>query len=100
MKELLDEHLNPLFQLLNYNLFALGNARITPLSILSIIVLIIGLFYLSSKLRSLPLGRLLARTRLDQGAQQTIGTLIRYVVLFVGFLIIFQTVGIDLTTLT
>lgn len=99
MKELLNEYLNPLFQLLNYNLFALGNARITPLSILYIIVLIIGLFYLSSKLRSILLARLLTRTRLDRGAQQAIGTLIRYVVLFVGLLIIFQTVGIDLTTL-
>jgi small-conductance mechanosensitive channel len=99
MKELLDEYLNPLFQLLNYNLFALGNARITPLSLLYIAILVIGLFYLSGRLRKVLVARLLTRTRLDMGAQQAIGTIVRYLVLFVGLLIIFQTVGIDLTTL-
>jgi small-conductance mechanosensitive channel len=99
MKQLLDEYLNPLFQLLNYNLFALGNARITPLSLLYIAILVMALVYLSGRLRNILVARLLTRTRLDLGAQQAIGTIVRYLVLFVGLLIIFQTVGIDLTTL-
>lgn len=99
MKEFLNNYLNPLFELLNYNLFALGDARITPLSILYVFVLVAALFYLSSKLKRVLVGRLLAQTRLDLGARQAIGTIARYVILFVGLLIIFQTVGIDLTTL-
>lgn len=99
MQEFIRNYLNPVFEILNYNLFSLGNAKITPLSILYILLLVAGLIYLSSKLKKLLINRLLARTRLDIGAQQAIGTITRYVVLFVGLLIIFQTVGIDLTTL-
>lgn len=99
MREFLRESLNPLFEILNYNLFALGDARITPLSIFYLVILAIGLVYFSNKLKSLLITRLLAKTGLDRGAQQAIGTITRYVVMFVGILIIFQTVGIDLTTL-
>ncbi|MGD9561261.1 MAG: mechanosensitive ion channel family protein [Pyrinomonadaceae bacterium] len=99
MKELLNDYLNPLFELLNYNLFALGEAKITPLSLIYIIVLVVALFYISSKLKSVLIGHLLGRTGLDTGAQQAVGTIVRYAILVIGFLLIFQTVGIDLTTL-
>ena len=99
MKEFFSEYLNPIFELLNYNLFALGNAKITPLSILYILLFSFVLLYLSRKMRDLLIRKLLKKTRLDVGAQTAIGTIVRYVVLLVGFLIIIQTVGIDLTTL-
>ncbi len=99
MQEFLREYLRPLFEILNYNLFALGDAKITPLSILYILLFAATLIYLSNKLKRLLVTRLLAKTSLDRGAQQAIGTITRYVVMFVGFLIIFQTIGIDLTTL-
>jgi small-conductance mechanosensitive channel len=99
MRELLTDYLNPVFNLLNYNLFALGDARITPLSIIYLILLSAVLFYVSRKLKELLIKRLLQRTSLDIGAQQAIGTISRYLVLFIGFLIILQTVGINLTTL-
>jgi small-conductance mechanosensitive channel len=57
------------------------------------------LLYLSSKLKQLLVTRILGRTSLDIGAQQAIGTILRYVIVTVGFLIILQTFGIDLTTL-
>lgn len=99
MKELFSEYLNPVFELLNYNLFALGNAKITPLSILYVLLFSIALIYVSKKLRDLLIRKLLTKTKLDLGAQTAIGTMVRYVFLLVGFLIIIQTVGIDLTTL-
>lgn len=99
MNESLTAYLDPVFQVLNYNLFSLGNASITPLTILYILVLAVLLLYISSKFKSLFISRLLVRTKLDIGAQQAIGTILRYVVLFVGFIIILQTVGIDLTAL-
>lgn len=89
----------PVLDLLNYNIFALGEARITPLSIFYLIILVIALFYVSRKLKDLLVGRILSRTRLEAGAQQAIGTIFRYFLLFTGFVIILQTVGIDLTTL-
>lgn len=99
MERFKQDYLNPVFELLNYNLFALGDAKITPLSIIYLVFLVVALIYLSSKLKKLLVSRLLSKTRLDIGAQQAIGTITRYIVLFVGMLIIFQTVGIDLTTL-
>lgn len=84
---------------LNYNLFTLGEAVITPLTIVYLIILSLLLIYLSGKLRDILINKLLGRTRLDLGAQLAIGTITRYVVLFIGFLIVLQTVGINLTTL-
>ncbi len=93
------EYFAPVIDLLNYNIFALGEARITPLSLFYLIVLAIGLFYISRKLTQLLVSRLLSRTRLDTGAQQAIATIFRYFLIFTGFLIILQTIGINLTTL-
>lgn len=99
MQEFAADYLNPIFNALNYNLFALGDAKITPLSVLYLVLLSAALIYLSRKLKTLLLSRVLQRTSLDIGAQQAIGTITRYLVLFIGFLIILQTVGINLTTL-
>jgi small-conductance mechanosensitive channel len=99
MREFLNEYFGPFFDLLNYNLFALGEAKITPLSILYLVLFAFLLVYLSSKLRDLLISKLLQRTAIDRGAQAAIGTIARYVILVVGFLIIIQSVGIDLTTL-
>lgn len=93
------EYFNSIFDILNYNLFALGNAKITPLSIVYLILLTVGLVYLSGKLKDVLVAQILDRTPLARGARQTIGTIVRYLVLFIGFVIILQTVGIDLTTL-
>ena len=98
MQDFAADYLNPIFNALNYNLFALGDAKITPLSILYLVLLSAALIYLSRKIKTLLLSRVLQRTSLDIGAQQAIGTITRYLVLFVGFLIILQTVGINLTS--
>jgi small-conductance mechanosensitive channel len=99
MQEFRETYLNPIFDLLNYNLFALGNAKITPLSLLYILLFTAILVLISSRIKRFLISRLLTRTGLDIGAQQAIGTITRYIILFIGFLIILQTVGIDLTTL-
>jgi small-conductance mechanosensitive channel len=99
MRELFREYLEPVRDVLNYTIFMLGDARITPLSIIYLIVLLILLFFLSNKLKHLLVERVLGRTKLDLGARQAIGTITRYLILFIGFLIILQTVGINLTTL-
>lgn len=99
MQDFVNEYLNPVFNVLNYNLFALGNAKITPLSLIYLVCVAILLIYLSGKLKKLLITRLLKRTMMDTGAQDAVGTIARYIVLVIGFLIIIQSVGIDLTTL-
>jgi small-conductance mechanosensitive channel len=99
VRELLRDYLDPVFNLLNYTIFTLGEARITPLNIIYLILLSVALFWVSNKLKNLLITRILGRTHLDIGAQQAIGTITRYLLLLIGFLVILQTVGINLTTL-
>ncbi|HEX8248332.1 MAG TPA: mechanosensitive ion channel domain-containing protein, partial [Pyrinomonadaceae bacterium] len=99
MQGIFKDYLEPVRDALNYTIFTLGEARITPLSIIYLLVLLTLLFVLSNKLRYFLVERLLGHTKLDLGARQAIGTISRYFILFIGFLIILQTVGINLTTL-
>ena len=99
MREILRDYLDPIFNLLNYRIFTLGEAHITPLNIIYLILLTILLFYLSNKLKGFLVERILGKTHLDLGARVAVGTISRYFLLFIGFLIILQTVGINLTTL-
>lgn len=100
MREFAEQYLAPVFDLLNYSLFTVGGTRITPSSILIGLLLVVALIVISGKLKGLLISRLLTRTSLDTGARNAIGTITRYVVLFVGLLIIFQTIGVDLTALS
>ncbi len=100
MQEFSNQYLDPVFQLLNYNLINLGGTTITPTSILIALLLLIVLIYTSGKAQRLLVGQLQTRTKLDTGAREAIGTIARYLVLFVGLLIIFQSIGIDLTALS
>ncbi len=96
---IVEENARGISEILNYSFFSLGNAQITPLTVAYLLIFSAILIYLSAKLKNLLVGKLLQRTKLDLGAQQAIGTITRYLILFVGFLVILQTVGIDLTTL-
>ncbi|MCM2359682.1 MAG: mechanosensitive ion channel, partial [Geobacteraceae bacterium] len=55
--------------------------------------------YLSGKLRKWLVEELLTRTRMEVGARQATGSIVRYFVIAVGFAIMLQTAGIDLTAL-
>lgn len=80
-------------------LVTLGSTSLTLLTIVQLVALVALLFYLSNKLRSWVVEGLLSRTRMEIGIRQATGSIIRYVVLVVGFVIILQTAGIDLTAL-
>jgi small-conductance mechanosensitive channel len=74
----------------------------TPLSLWSILqfaILVVLLFLAAGRFQYWLVERLLVRSRLDTGARQAIGSITRYLFLFVGLLVILQTVGINLTTL-
>jgi len=86
-----------LIDLLNYQLFSFGKTPITPLGLITLLALSILLIYLSGKLKRLLVNTLLTRTPLGLGARQAVGTILRYLILVVGFIVILQTVGIDLT---
>lgn len=86
-------------QLLQIPLLKLGGAPVTLWAILQLVVLVALLFYLSGKLRTWIVEQFLTRTRMELGARQATGSIIRYTIIAVGFVIILQTAGIDLTAL-
>jgi small-conductance mechanosensitive channel len=86
-------------KILNYNILPIGEAKITLLSLIYVIIFSVVLFYVSRKIKDFLSNKFLSHTHLDAGAQQAIGTISRYLILFLGFLVILQTVGINLTTL-
>jgi small-conductance mechanosensitive channel len=77
----------------------LGGAPVTLWAILQLVVLAVLLFYLSGKLRTWIVESFLSRTKMELGARQATGSIIRYAVISVGFVVILQTAGIDLTAL-
>jgi small-conductance mechanosensitive channel len=84
---------------LDIPLLKLGGTEITLWSFLYFILLLTLLYYIADKVRGLLVRRVLAHTNMGIGAQQAVAAITRYVVLFLGLLIILQTVGINLTTL-
>lgn len=80
------------------HLFKVGNTDFSLFDVVTVIVSISVLFVVAGWLRHWVANRLLARSRLDNNTRQAIGTITRYVVLVAGFMIIMQTIGINLTT--
>lgn len=79
--------------------FKLGEAQITLLSVLYFLLLLFVLVYISGKGKKL-INRVLARRGVALGVRESTGTIVRYLLLFIGLLVILQTIGIDLTALS
>lgn len=80
-------------------LFPLGKTEITLWILIYFLILVVLLFYAAGWIKYWLSERILTRTSLDIGARHAVGTITRYVVLIIGFVVIMQTAGINLTTL-
>ena len=98
--EQLDNILIQIKDTLNIPISKLGQTELTLWGILIFLVLLIVLFYTTGKVRKWIAGSLLSRSHLDVGAREAIGSIFRYLALAIGFVIILQTAGIDLSALT
>ncbi len=98
-KESWQNILEQISDIFNYAIFHLGKTEVTPASIIYFLFFVLLLVYLSGKIKYLLVNRILTRYKLDIGVRQSIGTIVRYILLIIGFFIIIQTAGIDLTSL-
>ncbi|HEX5646008.1 MAG TPA: mechanosensitive ion channel domain-containing protein [Nitrospira sp.] len=85
---------------LNITLFEIGTAPVTLWTIVSLVVLFVLLLWLTKKLKNLIVLKLLANSGIDIGVRQATGSIVRYVIIAIGFAVILQTVGINLSTVT
>src|SRR5207237_3179252 len=79
-------------------LFTLGGTPITLWDIGFIVIGLVGLFWFSGFLKAWLDRRLAGHTHLDETTRKTVVSLVRYTTLVIGFMIIMQAAGINLTT--
>ncbi|MBS0165025.1 mechanosensitive ion channel family protein [Nitrospira sp. CMX1] len=85
---------------LNIPLFEIGTTPITLWTIVSLVVLFVLLLWLTRILKNWVILTLLANSRIDIGVRQAVGAIVRIGVIAIGFIVILQTMGIDLSTVT
>lgn len=85
---------------LDIPLFSAGKSLITIWTLVWLVILALLMFSLTRWLTLWVVTRLLARSKIELGVRLAVGTIIRYVVIIVGMIVILQTLGIDLSALT
>lgn len=84
----------------NIELFRLGESVFTLSSIIILVVSLILLFAGSAWIRRMLLNRVLKSSAFERGVAEAIATMVRYVFLVIGLVIILQTSGINLSALS
>lgn len=89
-----------LIEIVNISLFHLGETNITPALILFTIIASLLLLYLARKARKILIKKILVRYSIEPGTSKSIGTIVYYTLVTLGFFILIQILGIDLTGLS
>jgi small-conductance mechanosensitive channel len=84
---------------LSTRLFRVGETQVTVSSLLIALAIVVASFLLSRLARNFVADRLLGRTRLAIGTRYAIGRVVGYLVLFLGFLLALQPLGVNASTL-
>lgn len=77
----------------------IGGSAFTPLKLLTVLLLISALIWGTRRATRWVVSRVLARRGVDIGVREALATILRYVVITLGTLVILQSSGIDLTSL-
>ena len=91
---------NQVVEVLNSPLITLGDITITAWRIIYFVLLLFLLIFLSKRIKNWLVHKVLAKSSLDLGTRTAIGTITRYSIILIGLMIILQSVGIDLSTIT
>ncbi len=86
--------------LLDLPIAEVGKTHLTLWTLIYLTILIFVLFFVTAKLKKWIVYKLLEKSKIELGVRIAVGTIIRYLILVLGLVIIMQTVGIDLSALT
>ena len=95
----IEEPLEWLENAINYRLFTLGSSDFTTKTFLWLVLSLLLLFFFAGKIKSLLVKKIFPRYNIDVGVAESVGKVIQYILIVVGFIVIFQTTGIDLSAL-
>lgn len=94
------EYIKPFFTFLNLPLFSLGETNVTLWIIIYLLLILFLLIFTTSKLKNFIIYKLLAKSSIDIGIRIAVASIVRYLILTIGFVIILQTAGINLSSIT
>ncbi|ANQ50815.1 mechanosensitive ion channel [Flammeovirga sp. MY04] len=100
MEEISDNELFELIVEIFTYPFHVGGKEFTPLSVIAIILAFVLVFFLSSRLRKMLVNKILPKYGLEESVSYNIGTIFRYSFVSIGCIIIFQSSGINLSSLS
>lgn len=80
-------------------IFTFSGTEYTVLSLVGIVIAVFLVFYLSGKIRNLLERRILPKYSQETNFNSTVATLTRYVMVVIGLMIVFQSAGINLSSL-
>ncbi|MFD2201580.1 mechanosensitive ion channel family protein [Shivajiella indica] len=83
--------------LLNIRLFSIGESSLTIGLLITLIISVFLLFFISEWINKLLVNKLLKRYHLEKGTRQSVGAIVKYVLIIAGLFSILQTNGIDLS---
>ena len=96
---MIEEILNQIADFLSSPLFEITDTVITGWTIIYLVIVALFFILLSRGIKYWVVHKLLTRTSMDLGDREATGTIIRYIMVIIGAVIILQTTGIDLTIL-
>lgn len=80
-------------------LFQLGKSPFTVQTLILLLASLFLLFYLTGLIRKLLIKKIFPSYKLDVGVSESVATIVRYLLIIIGLFIIFQTTGIDLSSI-
>jgi small-conductance mechanosensitive channel len=86
------------YYVFDYELFRLGETPITIFSLLLFFIAFLAFIFLANFLRKLIVGHLIGKA--NDATSQLIGSIFQYFLIFLGFIIALQIVGVQLTSLS
>ncbi len=92
--------INKIIEFLSVPLFSVGGSPLTIWMLIYLMLFSFLLFFLAAKINKIVVYRLLARSRIELGVRIAVGSIMKYAVITVGFIVILQTAGIDLSSIT
>ncbi|MBN7812135.1 mechanosensitive ion channel [Algoriphagus sp. H41] len=92
-----NEFLEWLEKILNQNLFSLGDSKLTVGLILTLVISFTLLFIVAEWIRKLLVQKILQKRQIEIGTRESIGTIVKYLLILAGIFSILQTNGIDLS---
>jgi small-conductance mechanosensitive channel len=84
---------------LDWRLFQLGETVFTTGRLLLILLLLFGTFWMTGWARNWTIRRLTEQRGVSKGVAHAVGSILRYVLVFIGLVVLLETIGLDLSSL-